>query len=86
MDAGGAEYLSENRQPGMQIMCGYACDGVRFWYPVSVASGRQGNHDTEQKNRANFEREGKARWCRRGRLIGAARTGGAARHAGQSAE
>ena len=42
--------------------------------------------DTEQKNRASFEREGGASWGSGRGLEGAARTGGAARHAGQSAE
>jgi hypothetical protein len=41
---------------------------------------------TEQQNRASFEREGGATWAGgRGRM-GSAHTGGAARHAGQSAE
>ena len=42
--------------------------------------------DTEQKNRASFEREDGASWGSGGGLEGAARTGGAARHAGQGAE
>ena len=42
--------------------------------------------DTEQENRASFEREGGASWGSGDRLEGAARTGGAARHASQSAE
>jgi hypothetical protein len=45
-----------------------------------------GNRDTEQKNRASFEREGGASWGSRDRLEGSARTGGAARHASQSVE
>src|SRR5437870_5614158 len=42
--------------------------------------------DTEQQNRATFEHEAGAIWTRGHGRHGAARTGGAARHAGQDAE
>jgi hypothetical protein len=41
---------------------------------------------TEQENSASFEREGGATWAGGRGLNGAARTGGAARHAAQRAE
>ena len=47
---------------------------------------RCGRNGTEQQNRASFEREDGASWGSGGGLEGAARTGGAARHAGQGAE
>ena len=42
--------------------------------------------DTAQKNRASFEREDGASWSSGDELDEPARTGGAARHAGQCAE
>jgi hypothetical protein len=42
--------------------------------------------DTDQEKSASFEREGGASWNDGRGLEGAARTGGAARHAGQCAE
>jgi hypothetical protein len=42
--------------------------------------------DTDQINRASFEREGRATWPVEGAMVGVVRTDGAARHAGQSAE
>ena len=42
--------------------------------------------DTEQKNSASFGREDGASWTSGDELEGAARRGGAARHAGQCAE
>jgi hypothetical protein len=47
---------------------------------------RFGIIDTEQKNSASFGREDGASWSSGDELEGAARRGGAARHAGQCAE
>jgi hypothetical protein len=44
------------------------------------------SRDTEQKDRASFGREGGATWPGGDALARAARTGGAARRAGQGAE
>jgi hypothetical protein len=47
---------------------------------------RNGAFDTEQQNRASFERQGGATWAGGVSWDGSARTGGAARHAGQNVE
>ena len=55
-------------------------------FAVACEPPEKSGRGTEQVNRASFERQGRATWASQRGWEHAARTGSAARHAGQSAE
>ena len=62
-DIAGAGYLTAGEEALPDRLVHVALEEVAHF----VTNGATDNsRDTEQKNRVNFEREGRARWCRRG--------------------
>ncbi len=72
------------RWKGMPLLLDPCADDPADFLTWNRETGK--TDDTDQKNRASFDRKGGATWSSGRGWAGVARTGGAARHAGQSAE